>query len=142
MRFISIFCLIFFITNNVIAEEYCANYYPPCEQIGCYIYDNDMPCANCHNKPLNSYYTGSGGDSNNCPWACDTGYHANGTPPTSCDVNQNFYKTNDGYSEGDQVTLLVLHIIMVLLRKIHMKEMDMILINGNVQVEMNRVMGI
>lgn len=35
-------------------------------------------CSSCTNKPANSYYTGTGGGENNCPWACDSGYHADG----------------------------------------------------------------
>ncbi len=33
----------------------------------------------CTNKPANSTYTGSGGGTNNCPWACNTDYYKNGT---------------------------------------------------------------
>jgi len=32
----------------------------------------------CTNKPANSYYTGSGGGSNSCGWACNSGYHNEG----------------------------------------------------------------
>ena len=34
-------------------------------------------CSACTNKPANSHYTGNG-TSNNCSWACDSGYHEEG----------------------------------------------------------------
>ena len=36
-------------------------------------------CASCSNAPSNAYYTGSGGTTNSCPWACNAGYAQSGS---------------------------------------------------------------
>jgi len=38
-----------------------------------------VTCQSCTNKPSNSTYTGSGGATDSCPWACDSGYINTGT---------------------------------------------------------------
>ena len=51
----------------------------------------------CSNKPSTAKYTGKGGGSNNCPWACNEGYWKDSS--SSCDLTpENFYsveRSND-----------------------------------------------
>lgn len=45
--------------------------------VGSWSPDLDNDAKTCTNKPSNSHYTGSGGGSNSCPWACDSGFEPN-----------------------------------------------------------------
>ena len=52
----------------------------------------------CTNAPAHSHYTGTGTTGNNCPWACDNGYHQNGT---ACDANKYTIKFDANGGNGN-----------------------------------------
>ncbi|MBE6457752.1 MAG: hypothetical protein E7011_03030, partial [Alphaproteobacteria bacterium] len=58
----------------------------------------------CTNKPANSYYTGSGGGSNACGWACNAGYYKSGSSCVQCESGYYCPGNNSRYNCPDPYT--------------------------------------
>ena len=99
--------------NSCVQNKCGTDYYRPSSSSSCtavgtgyYSSSNSDSRSSCTNKPSNSAYTSDGNGSNNCYWACDSGYHEDGG---SCERNatactnkpSNSHYTDNGMSTNN-----------------------------------------